>query len=105
MIFKSLFVPLGDEDDVLDAGFNKLFDDILHDGFIDDGKHLLGLSFCGREKTRSASGDCNDSLPNFRLHDAEWVFLLSVLLLIILAAVFCPLYVQSVLRNTIMPQK
>ena len=43
-------------DDVFDAGDYALFGNILNLGFVDDGKHFLGLRFGSRQETGTEAG-------------------------------------------------
>jgi hypothetical protein len=47
------FGAVGDDEDVLDAGIDRLLDDILDNGLIHQRQHFLGDRFGSREHARS----------------------------------------------------
>ena len=67
MILDGILAAARDDDDVLDAGSNGLFDDILDHGFVHQGEHLLGLGLGGREESGPQSRGGKDGLPD--VHD------------------------------------
>ena len=69
MIFDHRLVAARDEDEMLDARFARLVDDVLEHGPIDDRQHLLRDRLGGRQKTRAEPGDGKDSLANRLDHD------------------------------------
>ena len=64
MIFDHRLVAAGDEDEMLDAGFPRLVDDILDDGPVDDREHLLRNGLGGRKKPRAETGHRENCLAN-----------------------------------------
>ena len=52
----------------LDAGGARLFDSILNQRFVDDGKHLLGDRLGGRQKAGAQAGDREDGFAQFLDH-------------------------------------
>lgn len=65
MIFDGILSFAGDDDDVLDAGGDALFRDVLNLRLINYGEHFFGLRFGGGKKTRAESGGGEDGLANF----------------------------------------
>ena len=53
VVFHRTFAAAGDDDDVLDAGSNGLFNAILDDGLVDQRQHLFRNDFGGRQKARA----------------------------------------------------
>ena len=56
------------EHEALDAGSDGLFNHVLDDGSVHEGKHLLRLSLGGRQETSTQARDGNDGFAK-RLHD------------------------------------
>ena len=56
---------------MLDSGLARFLDDMLKDRAIDDGQHLLGNRFGGREKSCSQAGDGKNSLANASGHQSK----------------------------------
>ena len=56
MIFDGILAFAGDDDDVLDAGGDTLFDDVLNLRLVDDGEHLFRLRLRSGEKARAKAG-------------------------------------------------
>ena len=57
MVFDGIFAFAGDDDDVLDAGGDALFDDILNLRLVDDSEHFFRLCLgCGQETGAEPSG-------------------------------------------------
>jgi hypothetical protein len=69
VIFDGALVLTGDDDDLLDARRRGLFDDVLNDGLIDDGQHLLGLGLGRRQEARAKSRRGNDGLADLHKRD------------------------------------
>jgi hypothetical protein len=65
MILDDALVAAGHEDEVLDAGFARLVHDILDHRLVDDGQHLLGDRFRGREEARAEAGNREDCFADF----------------------------------------
>ena len=64
MVLDRVLAAARDQDDVVDAGGDGLFDAVLNDGLVDERQHLLGLRLGGREKARAESGGGEDRLAN-----------------------------------------
>ena len=64
MVLDRVLAAAGDQDDVVDAGGDGLFDAVLNDRLVDERQHLLGLRLGGREKPRAESGGGEDRLAN-----------------------------------------
>ena len=54
----------GDDDDLLDARRDRLFDRVLDDRLVDEGQHLLGLRLGRRQEASSPAGGRKDSFAN-----------------------------------------
>ncbi|MNF15023.1 hypothetical protein D3C80_2174510 [compost metagenome] len=65
MILDGTFPFSGYNDDILDAGGNRFFHDVLDRGFVDDGQHFLGHGFGRRQETRSQTGSRNNGFSDF----------------------------------------
>ena len=65
IVLDHLLVAAGHEDDVLDAGLERLVDGILHDGTVDDGQHFLRHRLGGRQEPRSEPGDRYHGFSDF----------------------------------------
>jgi hypothetical protein len=65
VVFDGIFAFAGDDDDVLDAGGDALFNDILNLRFVDNGEHLFRLRFGGGEEAGTESGGGENSLADF----------------------------------------
>lgn len=68
MILDGPFLTPGDEDKLTNARRYRLFDGILDQGFVDDGKHFLGACLGGGEKSGPQSRDGKDGLFDYRVH-------------------------------------
>jgi hypothetical protein len=68
MVFDHGFVSAGDEHEVFDTRCHGLLDNILHDGFVNDGKHLLRHSLGGGQKTCPQSSDGQNRLSDLARH-------------------------------------
>ena len=66
MILKGLFVPFGDQNDVLNSRFDQFFNNKLNDRLVDDRKHFFWHCLRNRQKPGPRSGDGDDSF--FDLH-------------------------------------
>ncbi len=53
MVFDGILAFAGDDDDVLDAGGDAFFGDVLNLGLVHDGEHFFGLRFGGGEEART----------------------------------------------------
>ena len=71
MILDDRLIAPGHEDKMLDSGLARFLDDMLKDRAIDDGQHLLGNRFGGREKPCSQTGDGKNSLANAFRHQSS----------------------------------
>ena len=65
MIFDGVLSFAGDDDDVLDAGGDALFSDVLDLRLVHDGEHFFGLRLGSGKKTRTEARGGEDSLANF----------------------------------------
>jgi hypothetical protein len=68
VIFHGVLAAAGDEEDVLDAGGEALFDAVLDDGRVDQRQHLLGNDLGGGQKAGAQSPRGEDSLANAFAH-------------------------------------
>ena len=68
VVFHCALATAGNNDDVLDAGGNGLFDAVLDDRFVDQRQHFFGYDFCGRQKTRAEAACREDRFSNFLAH-------------------------------------
>src|SRR6267378_419813 len=64
MVFDRIFALAGDDDDVLDAGGDALFGDVLNLGLVHDGEHFFGLRFGGGEEARAEARGGEDSFAD-----------------------------------------
>ncbi len=69
MVFDHRFVAPGDEDEMFDAGFARLVDDVLQDWAVDDRHHLLGGRLGRGQKARAETRDRKDGLADFFHHE------------------------------------
>ena len=69
-------VAAGDEDEMLDAGFARLVDDILDDRPVDDRQHFLRNGLGGGQEPRSETGNREYCFANF-LHAVQYIRLLA----------------------------
>ena len=65
VIFDGVLALAGDDDDVLDAGGDAFFGDVLDLRLVHDGEHFLGLGFSGGKKTRAEAGGGQNGFANF----------------------------------------
>ena len=68
MVFDDAFAAVGDDQDVLNTGGDRLLHDILDSGFIDDREHFLGACFGHRQDARTETGRRNDRFFDFHSH-------------------------------------
>ena len=73
MIFDGGLAAAGDDDDVLNAGMDRLFHAVLDDGLVDDGQHLLGLRLGGGQKSGAQPGGGENGFANFGGHLLQFV--------------------------------
>ena len=64
MVLDRVFAAARDDHDPLDPGVARLLDDVLDEGPVDQGQHLLGLGLGGRQEARTQArggenGDAN----------------------------------------------
>jgi len=64
VVFDGIFAFAGDDDDVLDAGGDAFFHDVLNLRLVDNGEHFFRLRFGGREKAGAESGGGEDGLAH-----------------------------------------
>ncbi len=69
VIFDGILALAGDDDDVLDAGGDALFDDILNLRLVDNGEHFFRLRLGGGQETRAESSGREDRLADFLRRD------------------------------------
>src|SRR5690606_24338032 len=67
MILDHALVAAGDEDEMLDAGFARLVDDMLDDRPVDDGQHFLRHGLGRGKKAGAETGHREDRLA-YGLH-------------------------------------
>ena len=67
VVFEGALPPPGDDEDVGDAGPDRLLDDVLDGRFVDEREHLLGLRFGRRKEPRAQPGRRDHRLPHHRL--------------------------------------
>ena len=70
MILDDRLIASCHEDKMLDSGLARFLDDMLKDRAIDDGQHLLGDRFGGREKSCSQTGNGKNGLANASRHQS-----------------------------------
>ena len=66
MILDDVFAPAGNEDELFDACFLRLFHRILNDRLVDDGKHFLRHGFGGRKEPRAHAGNGQNGFADRR---------------------------------------
>ena len=64
MILDRRLHAAGDDDDMLDAGRERLADDVVEHRTIDDGQKLLGNALGGRQHAGAETGSGNDGLAD-----------------------------------------
>ena len=82
MILNRIFPIAGDDQDLVDSGGRRLFDDILNHRFVDKRNQLFRHGLGEREEARAESGGGNDGLANL-LHRAHPVPTISGLITLI----------------------
>ena len=65
VVFHGAFAAAGDDDDVLDARCDRLFDAVLDDGLVDQRQHLFGDDLGGGQKTRAQAAGGENNFANF----------------------------------------
>jgi len=65
VVFDGILAFAGDDDDVLDAGGDALFDDILNLWLVDHSEHFFRLRFRSGEKASAESGGREDGFADF----------------------------------------
>ena len=65
MVFDGILAFAGDDDDVLDAGGDAFFDDILNLRLVDDGEHFFRLGLGSWKETGAESSGREDRLAYF----------------------------------------
>ena len=65
VIFDGLLAAAGDDDDLVAARGQGLFDAVLNDGLVDQRQHFFGLGFGGGQKTRAQAGGGKTALRTF----------------------------------------
>ena len=65
MILDHALVAPGDEDEMLDAGFLGLVDDVLDQRLVDDGQHFLRHRLGGGQDAGAEAGDREDGFADF----------------------------------------
>jgi len=69
MILDRRLAAAGDNDDLVDAGGQRLFDAVLDQRLVHQGEHLLGDGLGCRQETCAKTGSRKDCLVNFFAHD------------------------------------
>src|SRR5947209_3592925 len=69
MIFDGALPPARDDDDVLDAGMDRLFYPILDNGLVHNGQHLFGLGLGGGEEAGAETRSGENGFSNFGQHN------------------------------------
>ncbi len=64
MIFDGVLASPCNDNDVLDPRGHAFLDDILNQRLIDDGKHLFGLRFGGRQKSGAQTSGWKDGFAH-----------------------------------------
>ena len=68
VIFDGGLAPAGHDDDVLDAGVNRLLDAVLNDRLIHDGQHFFRLRLGGGQKARPEACGGENGFADFSQH-------------------------------------
>ena len=68
VIFDRVLAAPGDENDVVDAGSDRLLDAVLDDRLVDQRQHFLRLRFGGGKKSRAETGHREDRLADDGSH-------------------------------------
>ena len=67
VVLEGALAAAGDDEDVGDAGPDRLLDDVLDRRLVDERQHLLGLRFGRRKETSAEPRRRDDRLPHHRL--------------------------------------
>ena len=67
VVFDGRLAAAGDDDDLIAAGGQRLFDAVLDDGLVDQRQHFFGNGFGGRQKTCAESRSRKNCLAHFRV--------------------------------------
>ena len=92
MLLDGAFARADDHEQIGDARLDRLLDDVLDHGRIDNRQHLLRLRLRGREKAGAESGGGNDGFANHAL-----AFPVPGTILGLMTVIFS---LRSVLRNS-----
>ena len=65
IVFDRAFAAVGDDQDLLDAGGDRFLDDVLDDGLVNQGQHLLGDALRVGQQSRPESCGRNDGFSDF----------------------------------------
>ena len=68
MILDGVLAAPGDQNDVVDARGDGLFDAVLNDRLVDERQHFFGLRFGGRQKPRAEPCDGEDGFAHDGWH-------------------------------------
>ena len=68
VILDGVLSAAGDEDDVVDAGGDRLLDAVLDDWLVHERQHFLRLGLGGRKEPRAETRRGEDHLPNLTRH-------------------------------------
>jgi len=71
MVFDHAFVPASDEDEMLDARFACLVNDMLDQRTVDHRQHFFRHRLCGWQKTRAKPCHGKDGFSNRFVHDGR----------------------------------
>src|SRR5918996_3942505 len=71
MILDWPLLAAGDDDDLLDAGRDRLLDTVLDDRFVDQRQHFLWLGLRGRQEAGAPAGGWEDGFSDAQ-RDLEW---------------------------------
>ena len=67
VVLDGVLAPPGDDEDVGDAGPDRLLDDVLDGRLVDEREHLLRLGLGGRKEPGAEPGRRDHRLPHHRL--------------------------------------
>ena len=65
IVLNGRLAAVGDDQDLLDAGSDSLFDNVLQNRFVHQGQHFLGDAFGVRQQPRAESGRGDNGLSDF----------------------------------------
>ena len=68
VILDRVLAAAGDEDDVVDAGRDRLLDAVLDDRLVDQRQHFLRLRFRGGKEARAEAGGGEDGFADDGCH-------------------------------------